>query len=452
MAFWKKLFGKNFEETVEYAEDLLKSGQPGEARLEFENALAKGKNASKEQLLSIRARIIEAQNMLSRAHADEGKAFAEKGDLDRAVECFETAIEVAGDDDIRREVQLLIDGLEADDARAAYAEAEEMTDEERFQILSGGWETERAVELESYGEPFKEAFLALHNGRAKEASEALTELAEGNKDALYLFLELGMARRNAGLHKEAIESLQTFLQRMKEEDEAIAEEREAEADENDEDEEEEEDEEILTPEARVQARAALAEIFLEHDDAEAAEDELRALVELLPDKSGPYVHLGAFLRGQDRFEESMDVLEQGHRHMGEIRPDMRVVREIGLTQKALGKNKDAIASLKSVIGYSAALRDYNFDPNTALPLAELYEDEGELGLAADLYRHLTSGSHARGHYEYNKEAGRLLIATDEIDLARRHLTRAQELATTDEDREVITEMVSDLNKPGSAEN
>jgi tetratricopeptide (TPR) repeat protein len=399
--------------------------------LELDTALSKAGDVAPSRRAHAEALVRRARDTLARAHLEDGRTLAEQGHLERAYECWETALEVVASDDLRDEIRAGIAALEAGDARAVFEESAEMSDEERFQVLSGAWEDERADELEEYGDVFKEAFLKLHDGDADAAVEVMSRLLEEYPDAIFLHLELGIALRNAGESGRATGHLKQFLERVEEE-------LDAEADEND------EEVELPVPDARVQAHATLAEIYLETKDADAAEDELRQLVDLLPEKAGPYVHLGAFLREQERFDEALEALRIGEQFMGSIRPDMRVARELGLTFKALGDRPSAVASLRSVIEYQAGLSDFNFDPVTAAPLAELYEEEGQLREAADLWRHLAAGSHAAGHARYNLDAGRLLAKIGDHTLARKHLTRALELLETPEDRERAESLLGSL--------
>lgn len=425
MSFWKKIFGRDFEESVAHAQDLLEAGRPGEARLELEKAISKAKDVPGEKIEEARSLIAQARRRLTASHIEDGKIFEKEGDIERAIECYETAVEVAPDSESRSDAQRLLDQIEAEDARAIVEETIEMTEEERFQILSGAWEDERADELESYGKPFVRAYLDLADGNSDDAIEAMRELLEENDDALFLKLELGIALRQADQFEEAVKHLRQFLSGMDEEDDL-----------ND-----DEDAEPFCPESQVRAHAVLAEVYIEQEDVAAAERELRALVDLLPEQSAPYVYLGQFLRTHDRNEEALEILEQGREFMGEIRPDMRVVHEIGLTQRALGKTEDAIDSLKSVLDYQAGMDDYNFSPATAVPLAELLEENSELERAADIYRHLAKGTHKEGHFDYNFNAGRLLAELDQEELARKHLARAKELAPDDESEDKIDEVL-----------
>jgi tetratricopeptide (TPR) repeat protein len=77
----------------------------------------------------------------------------------------------------------------------------------------------------------------------------------------------------------------------------------------------------------------------------------------------------------------------------------------------------------------------DYPPTTATALARLYEADGRLDRAADMYRALSQGSDREQHALYHYEAGRLLRALELEDEAHRMLTRAKAL-TGDEDAEL----------------
>ena len=431
MSFWKKLFGQDFDTLVRRGEELLANGRPGEARLELERALTASKDVDAERVERVKRMVHEARDELARHHIEVGSSLAKEEHFDQARESFDTAAEVAFTEDIRLEARRLAERLEADDARDAYEEALNLTDEERFIALSGSWEDDQTDELDSYGEEFRQAFLDLHGGEAEKAADAMTRLVRDAEDPLFLYLELGQAQQAAGRSQEAIESFRTFLERLDE----LAPDAE----------DEEEDSEPIGALARIRANTELDRISLELGDVAAAEKQLRTLLDLMPDKTAAYVALGQFLRERGRAEESLEILEKGLPFIGEIHPDMTVVREIGLTHGALGHDREAIASLKAVIEHATTLGNFNFDPLTAIPLATLYEKTGHLEDASHLYRHLAAGTHAAGHFTYNAEAGRLLIESSELELARKYVTRANELARSDEERVKVQALLAKLD-------
>ena len=78
------------------------------------------------------------------------------------------------------------------------------------------------------------------------------------------------------------------------------------------------------------------------------------------------------------------------------------------------------------------IRSADFPPTTATTLAKLYEADGRLDRAADLYRALSQGSDRDRHALYHYEAGRLLEALGLDEEARRMLTRAEALLGEDD--------------------
>lgn len=168
------------------------------------------------------------------------------------------------------------------------------------------------------------------------------------------------------------------------------------------------------------------------------------MVELLPEECSAYIQLGIFLREKERLDESLEVLRDGQEFMGSVRPNMNVVREIGLTLRALGQKDEAIDSLKAYLDFFAGQGDFNFHPLAALPLAELYEEKEEFERAADIFRHLAKGSHTKGHFTYNAESARLLEKTGDKKLARKYFTRALEIAPDEAAKEKIQEKINAL--------
>ena len=65
-------------------------------------------------------------------------------------------------------------------------------------------------------------------------------------------------------------------------------------------------------------------------------------------------------------------------------------------------------------------------------MAGLYEADGRLERAADLYRALSQGSDKEQHARYHYEVGRLLLALGLTDEAHRMLTRADALTSEDD--------------------
>jgi tetratricopeptide (TPR) repeat protein len=437
MSFLKKLLGRDFEGSVQRAEDLAAAGRLGEAVLGLRAALQHTKDVDSGRVQTVRARLATLQDDLAATHVEAGKRLASEGDVAGARERFETACEVAASERVRDEVRTLIDRLDADEARSDFEDAGELSEDERYAALTGSWEEDEADELEGYGADFKKAFLLLHDGDPAASADQMAAIAEQHAGAVFLLYHLGMAEQQAGRLDASIATLERFLRAVRElydDDEVV----------------EDDDGETVDPRLMpflVRAHARLAESYMEKKASEAAEQQLRELVSLLPEESTPYVALGRFLREVGRAKEALEVLQQARPLMGELRPDMGVPRELGLTHAALGNVKDAIECLTVCIEHQSSFGDFNFRPEDAVPLAELCIQSKELERAADLYRHLAAGTHAAGHFIYNLKAGGLLLDLGKADLSRRYLTRARELAGDDATRAEVDALLARLESP-----
>ena len=108
--------------------------------------------------------------------------------------------------------------------------------------------------------------------------------------------------------------------------------------------------------------------------------------------------------------------------------DWRLLEELGLASEEAGKVGDALKFLEQVIEFFTQRQFLDFPPATATTLAKLYESDGRLERAADMYRALSRGGDRDNHARYHFEAGRLLHAANLQEEARRMLTRADALA------------------------
>jgi tetratricopeptide (TPR) repeat protein len=142
--------------------------------------------------------------------------------------------------------------------------------------------------------------------------------------------------------------------------------------------------------------------------------------------------MGAFLRDKGHAAEALDVLLTSVQLSKSAGTDWRLLEEVGLASDLVGKADDARNFLEQVIEYFANQQVTDFPPSTATTLAKLYQAEGRLERAADMYRALSQGSDRERHALYHYEAGRLLHAIGLLEEARRMLTRAEALCSDDD--------------------
>ncbi len=421
MGLLSRLLGQAFDRIVERAEKLEREGEPGDALLEYERALASDREGvSQERIREIESRAVELRDRIAGEHLRAGDVSRDEGDIEAAAEEYRTALQVAGSGDVEKKVQAKLDELDAGIARELATDSREPTQDEIFLALSGSWDEDQYDEYTSLGDAFRDAFLAYHSGRPLDAVAAYEKLlSDAGEDALFLLYELGRAHAagatqlvesKAGneeieAHRtEAVDALERFLRLLPG---------------------------GMTPSIRAAAWNELAQIHLERASPEDAEDALMNAQEAVPEVPLAYLNLGRFLMQQDRPLEAVDALEQGVEIMDKLRPDFRLLSDLGLAYRAAGREDEAVSMLESVVEGMVTTQQGFHDPYVTIPLADLYEKRGRLREASDLYRHLANGPDPAGHLLYNFEAARLLAAQDENELARSYLARARELVSGD---------------------
>jgi len=412
-----KLFGGGWEKTIARARELEEAGEDGDALILYERALAsERKGVQVDAIRDAEARAMAIRDRIADARIADGKLFLEQGSAESAEEAFRTALQVAGTGEKEAEAQACLDAMEAELVRMLADEAREPTQEEIFQALSGAWEEEQWDEYEEYGDAFREAYLAFHTGRPEEAVGILERLLdEAGQDAVFLLFELGRARaasavragaeQAAKLRREAIDALESFNERIPG---GVAE--------------------------GVCAAAwnELAQIHIEMEDLESAEDALMRAQEAVPGEPIAYLNLGRFLKQAGRVDEAVEALEQGVEVMDKLRPDFRLLAELGLAYREIERVDDAVETLRMVVDGMVQLQNGYHDPYVTLPLAEMYEQKGRVREACDLYRHLAEGNDGDNLGLYSYHSARLLLELGEGELATRYLARARELVTDEE--------------------
>jgi tetratricopeptide (TPR) repeat protein len=411
MSLLKKLFSADPEALEKKADALYSAGDYGPAKLTYEKALAASPDAAHASLAD---KVRRCTDGIARQRIDEAKAYLAQGSIELAEQELEGALEIAVDEAIHDEAQSLLDGLEAKEAQEQ-ATSPEMTDEERVALLMGQWHEAQADEYDSYGDALLEALIAMHKEQFDDARVQLEALLTNAPEARYLWLEVGRARLLAEDVPAGKEALQSFLDAL-EDDEG--------------------------GETKLAANLSLARLADEAGEFEEAMGYFEGAVHALPDDYRPYLAMGSFLRGKGQGMEALDVLRTSLELSKKSGTDWRLLEEIGLASELAGKPDEARSFLEQVIEFFANHQVTDFPPTTATNLAKLYEADGRLDRAADLYRALSQGSDKEQHALYHFEAGRLLQALGLTDEARRMLTRAEAL-TTDDDTE-LSERVAAL--------
>jgi tetratricopeptide (TPR) repeat protein len=404
MSLFKKLFSADPEGLEKKADALYADGDYGPAKLTYEKALAASPQNERPALAE---KALRCTDGIARQRIDEAKAYLGQGSIELAEQELEGALEVAADEALRQEAQGILDGLEAQEAQEQ-ATAPEMTDEERVALLMGQWVEGQAEEYEGYGDALLDGLLAMHNERFEEARAQLEALLSEAPDPRYLWLEVGRARLLADDAPAGKEALHSFLAAV-EDDEG--------------------------GETKLVANLALARIAADAEEFEEAMGYFESAVHALPEDYRPYLAMGAFLRDKGHGDEALEVLQTSLELSKKAGTDWRLLEELGLASELVDKPQDARSFLEQVLEFFTNHQITDFPPTTATTLAKLYEAEGRLDRAADMYRALSQGSDKEHHALYHYEAGRLLQTLGLTDEARRMLTRADALLS-DEDPEL----------------
>lgn len=431
MSFFSRLTGGTFSDNLAEGDRLRQAGNLGEARLAYERALRKGKGVPEAELAAVREAVAACRLALARARLAEADRLAEAGEVDEAREILDELRDVCEADEILAAVAERRTRYEAESARRLADDAEELSEEELLAVIAGTWTEAQADEYAELPEEFAQALVVAHDGdhaRAAELLRAVLESPDLELEPRHAWLELGRELAAAGDDAGAV----AVLERMLGPGDGPA-------------------GEDLDGEVAVIALTQLAQCLARLERRVEAVAALQRSARTDPESHLPLLNLGIFLRSgpgeraPGDLERAVEVLERAVTLMGQLHPDFRVVRELGLTLLELGREDEAERTLYAVIEHEASRGTHDqFDPLAAVPLARLYEKRGKPEQAADVWRHLAVGHDVRNHFAYNREAGRLLLAGGgDRALAGRYLDRAAELARTDEERAAVARVRGD---------
>lgn len=406
MSLLGKLFGKRtLEQERAHADELFAAGEFGSAKLAYERAhdlaaeLPEVKQALAAQVDSCRdsiatRRIAEAENLIA------------QGNVEYAREELQGAMETAASRELIVQAEQRIESLERRQRREERAADEaETSDEDRFEVISGGFEEDQYNEYTAHGEPMKRALLALHGGKIPEARKELEALAEHADGPRYLWFELGRARLADGATDAGAEALTRFLGTLHAEEGG---------------------------DARLIAHMELAQLVHARGDFDGAVAHYERALEALPDDPRPYLAMANFFRREQLFDEAIEVLEAALASRDEHDPDFRLWLELGLAYADAGRDEPAIAQLERVIDFLTRRNQRELPAEGTLRLAALYEKSDRPARALDLFTLLADGSDRQNAFVYELEAARLMQSLGLSAEARRMIQRARENAPADE--------------------
>lgn len=400
MRMWARFFGrKPFTSVMAEADRLFQRKEYGQAKLTYGRALGCADTPA-ERAPEILSRINACGDAIARSRLAEAIRLFEEGSVDLAEEELLHALDTAVCQELQQTIRARLEGCRTPAARRSAESLAELDDDSRFLALGGHWEDDQQVEYDGYGERFRAAFLRLHEGRVEVAARDLEALLADVPDAQYLWFEVGRARLGNGDRQGAIEALGTFLRRLDPQ---------------------------KGGDARLSAYMTLAAIAGERDDIEGALEYYGDAVRNMPEDPRPYLAMGAFMRRNELTEESVDVLESGLAVLGDEQPHYLLWQELGLAYSDVGRTEEAIRWLEKTIAFFTSRKQFDVPAESALMLARLYEQEGNLGRAADLLKLLAEGSDRDNLFSYHVEAGRVLASLGATEEAQQMAIRATDL-------------------------
>lgn len=421
MSFFKRIFGGSTEaEDRAEADRLFDAENAFEARIAYEK-LRERRDVSADGRAHAEARISVCLDRLAEGRIAEAERLLKDGELELARAELTTAAELARTDAIRKRAARMLDGAEKSDARKGAKVVVEVGDDERWSMLAGTWSEEQIDEYDGYGEPFRQALLAMDAEEPAAALPVLEDLARTHEgDGVYLFVELARARQRTGDVPGSVRALSLFLDRVPDEDRS---------------------------EARINGHVFLAQIAERDGDDEKAIEQLQKGIDAMPDDPRPLLNMGVFLRVRGEAEPAVTLIEAALSLLDEDQPNWPVNLELALALRDADRKDEAVETLERIVRYFVGRAHLDLPGQVAVPLAQLHEERGNLARAADLYSTLARGSEKANHAVYHREAGRLLKELGLRQEARRMLTRASALA--DKSSEIsrdIEDILADLEK------
>lgn len=408
MSLFGKLFGgRSPEQERAHADALFEQGDFGAAKLSYERAAASGLAKEQPALLSqLQQRVRACSDALARNHLSEAERLLNEGQLDFAKEELQQAKQTAADPALLRAADDRLAQLERVIVQAETTVQMPPSDEDRFELIAGGFENDQYAEYLAHGEPVKQALLCLHEGETARARALLEEVIKHADGPRFLWFELGRARLAEGDSEGGQLALEAFLHTLQLDEGG---------------------------DARLLAQIELAQLAHARGDFEAAVAHHESALTALPDDPRPYLAMASYFRREKLVDEAIDVLEAGLEALEGKPPDVRLWQELGLALADAGREQEAVTWLERLVALLASQRHTDLPPEGAVRLATLYERSGNISRALDLYALLARGTDRPNLHVYHEQAARLMTELGLHDEAHRMLVRARELVAGTED-------------------
>jgi tetratricopeptide (TPR) repeat protein len=232
MSILKLFSGKTPEEHEKKGDELFSFDLWGKAKIEYDRALDKlAKTSPQNDALKTRLqeKIHQTKEALALGHEQNADDLIESGFYDDARELYILAQELTKNPKQKKDLEIKLKDLdfhldrtlEEDlpdlDVEAQEAQEPEFPeqDDEYFRALCGTLPNDVQKDYLSYGDNFKNGYLALNRGDFAGAADYLSRAMQENPPAdSYIPLELATAYLNLGKHAEAQQLLEAFLEKQ----------------------------------------------------------------------------------------------------------------------------------------------------------------------------------------------------------------------------------------------
>ena len=229
MKFSRLFTGKPYHEIEKKADALLKNGEFGFAKLEYEKALlklAKTAPEAPEAKDHLEAKIVKCKDALALEHQEAAENLTDAGLYEEAEDLLQLALELVQNEELAIEIEEQLKGLKAhsnsNDASGMSVSGEGSEDARAFVYRESGEEyfaalintlpkTEQEIYF-GYGDLFKEGYVKLNQGFFEDAVTLLSRALESNSSSVgFIRLELATAHINLGNDSEGCSLLESFL-------------------------------------------------------------------------------------------------------------------------------------------------------------------------------------------------------------------------------------------------
>jgi predicted negative regulator of RcsB-dependent stress response len=225
--------GKNPEDYELKGDKLVESGAYGKAIVEYERGLERlEKTAPWDEGFrqSLQEKINSSKEALARHHKQTAEDMLEAGYDEDAHQYIQLALDLTEDPELKSDLEKqkrdleaqALEGVQIEQAEVEITDPVDEADEgaidgdrdnEYFRALIGPLPEEVQEAYESYGDAFKQGYLALNQGNFESAAENLYQALEENSDSQsYIPLELATACLNLGEYDDARRLLERFLE------------------------------------------------------------------------------------------------------------------------------------------------------------------------------------------------------------------------------------------------